>query len=115
MPAAGEINSPIDGKPASSLFKVCDTVASPRFEKLNLVKLNPLTGRRHQLRKHLSGMGNPILGDRDYTPEALLLKGKGMYLHAYSLSFQHPITQENLVIKDELPEGFKKLFKSDSS
>ncbi|MEH6657505.1 RluA family pseudouridine synthase [Leeuwenhoekiella marinoflava] len=110
MPANGAINQPINDKPANSLFEVCDTVASPRFEKLNLVKLNPLTGRRHQLRKHLSGMGNPILGDRDYTPEALLLKGKGMYLHAYSLKFQHPFTLEDLVIKDELPKGFKKLF-----
>ena len=74
------------------------------------MELKPLTGRRHQLRKHLSGMGNPILGDRDYTPEALLLKGKGMYLHAYSLKFQHPFTQQDLIITDELPERFKKIF-----
>lgn len=114
MPQNGEINTPIDGKPANSLFEVCDTVPSPRFDQLNLVELKPLTGRRHQLRKHLSGIGNPILGDRDYTPKSLLLKGKGMYLHAYSLKFQHPFTQENLTIKDELPENFKKLFKCDS-
>ena len=111
MPSKGEINSPIDGKPASSLFNVCDTVASPRFDQLNLVELKPLTGRRHQLRKHLLSMGNPILGDRDYTPQELLLKGKGMYLHAYSLSFQHPFTQHQLSIQDELPERFTKLFK----
>ncbi|RXG13904.1 RluA family pseudouridine synthase [Leeuwenhoekiella aestuarii] len=111
MPANGAINQPIDDKPATSLFQICETVASPRFDQLNLVELKPLTGRRHQLRKHLSGMGNPILGDRDYTPEALLLKGKGMYLHAYSLKFQHPFTNQDLLIKDELPEGFTKLFK----
>ncbi len=87
-------------------------LTSERFAKLNLVRLNPKTGRRHQLRKHLSMIGNPILGDRDYGIENLILKGKGMYLHAYSLRFVHPFTQEEVSFIDELPKRFKKIFPS---
>ncbi len=110
MAKEGNINSAIDGKAAETAFKVIASVASPRFGQLNLVKLMPQTGRRHQLRIHLAGIGNPILGDKDYGIEPLILKGKGMYLHAYSLSFKHPITGEKLVLKDELPARFQKIF-----
>ena len=110
MPKSGEINTPIDDKKALSVFRVLATVDSKRFTKLNLVDLSPKTGRKHQLRKHVFSLGNPILGDRDYFLPRLFLKGKGMYLHAYYLEFIHPFTQENLIIKDELPERFGKIF-----
>ena len=87
-----------------------DTVPSERFDTLNLVKLHPKTGRRHQLRKHLLGLGNPILGDNEYYLEGFLLKGKGLYLHAYSLEFTHPFTNEIIHLTDELPEKFGKIF-----
>lgn len=106
----GTITSSIDGKSATSKYKVIKTVPSPRFTKLNLVKLEPLTGRRHQLRIHLSQLGNPILGDKDYSIKDLILNGKGMYLHAYSLEFVHPFTKENMNLKSVLPERFKKIF-----
>ncbi|WP_316929335.1 RluA family pseudouridine synthase [Olleya marilimosa] len=105
------ITTTVDGKTSKSKYKVLQTVDSVRFKKLNLVQLEPFTGRKHQLRKHLSGIGNPILGDKDYGFENLILNGKGLYLHAYSLQFTHPFTNENLYLKDELPKRFKKLFK----
>ncbi|WP_055446825.1 RluA family pseudouridine synthase [Lacinutrix mariniflava] len=108
----GEITTAIDGKPSQSLYKVKASVASERFGSLNLVKLKPKTGRKHQLRKHLLSIGNPILGDKDYNIDNLILNGKGLYLHAYSLKFTHPFTQEKLKIKDDLPEKFKKIFDS---
>nr|WP_290476104.1 MULTISPECIES: RluA family pseudouridine synthase [unclassified Leeuwenhoekiella] len=111
MSPSGTINTPVDEKPAITTYRVCDTLASARFGQLNLLELKPLTGRRHQLRKHLASIKHPILGDRDYCPPELLLKGKGMYLHAYSLSFKHPFTEAELTIQDELPKGFTKLFK----
>ncbi|KAG1649370.1 Ribosomal large subunit pseudouridine synthase C [Nymphon striatum] len=77
-------------------------VSIERFGYLNLVKLYPKTGRRHQLRKHLSATGNPILGDATYYKEGLLLKGKGMYLHAFSMEFSHPKTHE-LVYFEKAP------------
>lgn len=106
----GEITTKIDDKKSRSNYNVSESVSSKRFGSLNLVKLKPLTGRRHQLRKHMATIGNPILGDAEYGIENFILKGKGLYLHAYSLKFKHPFTNENLHIKDDLPERFKKIF-----
>jgi 23S rRNA pseudouridine1911/1915/1917 synthase len=110
MEPNGEVNLSIDDKEASSGFKVLETIPSKRFKFLNLVKLNPKTGRRHQLRKHMLAIGNPILGDAIYFKEGFLLKGKGLYLHAHSLAFIHPNTYQELYIESTLPLKFKKLF-----
>lgn len=57
-----------------------------------LLELNPETGRMHQLRVHLAGMGHPIAGDPRYGG-TLTLAGypvPRLMLHAYALSFPHP-------------------------
>lgn len=110
MNKQGKINSEIDGKKSQSSYTVNASVPSERFGQLNLLQLQPQTGRRHQLRKHLAHIGNPILGDTDYGMENLILKGKGMYLHAYFLKFVHPFTNKKIHLKDELPQRFKKIF-----
>ncbi len=110
MEHGGMIVDRVDDKPAASRYKVCESVLSERFDRLNLVELQPESGRRHQLRKHLSGIGNPILGDKDYGKEGLILNGKGLYLHAYSLGFSHPFTGEQMHFEDKLPDKFNKLF-----
>ena len=110
MDFRGKITSKIDGKKSQSNYTLSKSVDSKRFGNLNLVKLKPQTGRRHQLRKHLSHIGNPVLGDKEYGIESLILNGKGLYLHAYSLKFIHPFTNKKLKFKDELPERFKKIF-----
>ena len=110
MKPSGIITDRVDDKTSHTEYVVHDNLVSERFGTLNLVELRPRTGRRHQLRKHLSGLGNPILGDKEYTPENLILKGKGLYLHARSLKFVHPFTNETLHIKTKLPKKFKKLF-----
>jgi len=109
MNSQGKITSKVDGKKSESNYSVQTSVSSKRFGKLNLLKLEPKTGRKHQLRKHLCGIGNPILGDKKYGIEHLILNGKGLYLHAYSLKFTHPFTNEQLFLKDELPEKFRKI------
>lgn len=108
----GEITSEIEGKESQSNYKVVKSVSSKRFGKLNLVQLNPQTGRRHQLRIHLSSIDNPILGDKEYGIENLVLNGKGLYLHAYSLNFTHPFTNKQVYLKDELPKRVMKIFAS---
>lgn len=110
MNISGSIDFPIDDKEALSKYTVLKTVASERFGFLNLVELEPRTGRRHQLRKHLSAIGNPILGDKSYGKENLILKGKGLYLHALSLDFNHPITNKKMQIKSDIPKRFLKIF-----
>lgn len=110
MGPMGSICYNIDMKPAQTDFKVIKKVPSERFGYLSLVRLKPHTGRRHQIRKHLARIGNPILGDKDYGKEGLILNGKGLYLHAYSLGFEHPETKEQITVKSELPEKFGKIF-----
>ncbi len=110
MESCGSIRTEVDGKKSQSNYKCVKSVSSVRFGRLNLLQLEPETGRRHQLRKHLSSIGHPILGDKDYGIEGLILNGKGLYLHAYSLEFRHPFTDEKLLIKDTLPQKFTKLF-----
>ncbi|MGB5436561.1 MAG: RluA family pseudouridine synthase [Maribacter sp.] len=106
----GKITSEIEGKKSQSNYNLVEAVSSIRFGKLNLVELKPKTGRRHQLRKHLSSIAHPILGDKEYGIENLILNGKGLYLHAYSLCFIHPFTSHQVYIKAELPQRFKKIF-----
>lgn len=71
----------------------------------NLVGLEPVTGRTHQLRVHLSCIGNPILGDPFYAPLRVQEKAPGgrLCLHAESLSFRHPRTQERLTFTSPYP------------
>lgn len=111
----GKITSEIDGKQALSNYRLLKSVPSQRFGKLNLVQLKPQTGRRHQLRKHLSSIGNPILGDKTYGIEGMILKGKGLYLHAHSLEFEHPLSKEKMCFSDEFPMRFKKIFPESTS
>jgi len=110
MPDSGIVDSEIDEKASKSEFKLLQTVTSERFGYLNLVELSPKTGRRHQLRKHMAEIENPILGDREYGTEGLILSGKGLYLHSVSLSFIHPFTKEKLTVEAPLPKKFVKIF-----
>ena len=110
MQGSGEITEPIDGKKATSKYNVIKRVNSKRFEFLNWVELTPETGRKHQLRKHLFSISNPILGDQTYFLKGLKLQGKGLYLHAYSLEFIHPFTREKIVIRKDPPIKFHNIF-----
>ena len=110
MEENGEMNFHIDEKIALTQFDVLRTVVSKRFTFLNLVKLSPKTGRKHQLRKHLSFIGNPILGDKEYFKEGLILKGRGLYLHASALDFIHPFTKDTISITKENPKKFTTIF-----
>ena len=107
MNLKGAIKTNINKKTAITNYKTIQSVKSNRFEFLNLVELSPRTGRRHQLRIHLSSIGNPILGDQEYGIKSLILKGKGLYLHASQLDFTHPITKDKLSITSNLPKKFK--------
>lgn len=110
MEKVGKITTDIDQKSAFTKFNLIEQVSSPRFQMLNLVQLNPKTGRRHQLRKHLFSIGNPILGDKLYYLNNQILKGKGLYLFASRLVFTHPFSNERIDISSPLPKKFLRIF-----
>jgi 23S rRNA pseudouridine1911/1915/1917 synthase len=71
-----------------------------------LLKVNPLTGRTHQIRVQLSSMGCPIVGDNKYGYPRGSLK-RSICLHAKSLQFVHPVKKEPIFIEAPLPkDGF---------
>ena len=76
----------------------------------SFVELKPITGRKHQLRKQLSFMGNPIIGDSKYT---ILNKKnrneKKLMLHAYKIKFM--INNKKFNFKAELPNYFNNYLK----
>jgi tRNA pseudouridine32 synthase/23S rRNA pseudouridine746 synthase len=74
-----------------------------RFEQTTRVELKPITGRSHQLRVHMLSMQHPIIGDRLYAhPEALAMASR-LNLHAKTLSFRHPQTEQTLSFDTEVP------------
>ena len=110
MEPQGVIETEVDGKKAKSEYKVISSAFSERFGFLNMVELTLFTGRRHQLRIHLSSIGNPILGDSEHGIEGKILKGKGLYLHSHSLEFGHPFTHETIKVEVNPPKKVHKLF-----
>lgn len=68
------------------------------------------TGRRNQIRVCFSSLGHPIIGDKKYGAKRNPIGRLG--LHAYYLEFKHPVSSKNIVIEDEMPANFKKIFES---
>ena len=60
------------------------------------VALEPITGRTHQLRLHLSAIGHPILGDALYADAATQAQAPRLLLHACALGLAHPVTGERM-------------------
>ncbi len=73
--------------------------------KYSLLKLHPLTGRKHQLRKQLLNIGNPILGDSKYRlNKNSYKKNAHLMLHAYKINFS--INNIKYNFKADLPKDF---------
>ncbi len=96
------------GKPSKSWAKVISRTTSTTTFEVSLY-----SGRPHQIRIHLAAIGHPLVGDPLYGlgGQPLLdlpgLPGDGGYfLHAQFLTFQHPITGEQINLEAALPSGF---------
>ena len=75
-------------------------------EGYSFVELNPITGRKHQLRKQLLNIGNPIIGDDKYfLNDRKRIKTKNLMLHAYKIKFMINNIQYNF--KAKYNEAFK--------
>ena len=91
---------------AKTLYKVLD-----KNSICSLVEMKPITGRKHQLRKQLYAVGNPIYGDQKYkfstTNKAI---NKNLMLHSYQIRFM--IKEKKYTYTALLPDYFKKLLKT---
>lgn len=68
-----------------------------------LLKVNPLTGRQHQIRAQLSKAGFPILGDIKYGSERPHHDGRTIYLHCQAMEFEHPVQKTPVKIEADVP------------
>jgi RluA family pseudouridine synthase len=106
-PEEQTVNAPIAGERAVSHVRVLD---SNREASHLSVRIE--TGRTHQIRKHLTGLGHPIIGDRQYGSRSKhsdkLLKVGRQMLHAYELQFRNPISGAAIRVKAPLPHDFRR-------
>ena len=73
------------------------------------IKCKLETGRTHQIRVHLTSENHPLLGDPVYGPKFSRFNLKGQVLHAGTLGFIHPRSNEYIEFTSELPEDFTKM------
>ena len=88
------------GKPSITRYKV---LATDETRYTTRLKLEPVTGRSHQLRVHLMSIGHVILGDNLYADEHVAGKSDRLLLHASRIAFNHPVTQALLDIECKVP------------
>ncbi|MBN2174199.1 MAG: hypothetical protein JW731_08710 [Bacteroidales bacterium] len=80
--------------------------------RYSLVEIEPVTGRMHQIRKHFAHIFHPIIGDRPYgcNKQNKLFNERwnmtSMMLHAYSVDFLRPITDQKIIISAYPPHEF---------
>ena len=86
-----------EGRPAQTGWRVIRASAAE-----TRVRLNPLTGRSHQLRVHMAHLGHPILGDPLYASGAAADFPRLM-LHAETLRLRHPETNVTMTFSAEVP------------
>ncbi|MCF8365703.1 MAG: tRNA pseudouridine(65) synthase TruC [Bacteroidales bacterium] len=85
--------------------------------RYSLVKVNPDTGRMHQIRRHFAHILHPIIGDRPHgcNKQNKLFKEKfdmtTMLLHASEISFVHPLSGEKIEIRAELSDEFNRMLR----
>lgn len=104
------------GRPAHSRWR---TVWTAPDATASLLEVTIFTGRTHQIRVHLASLGHPIVGDATYGPgEHAVWKRRGgavarlagrQMLHAWKLSFTHPVLRQERAFTCPLPPDFWRL------
>ncbi|MFQ3249690.1 23S rRNA pseudouridine(955/2504/2580) synthase RluC [Glaciecola sp.] len=98
-----------DGKPSETRYRVLT-----KFSRSTLVEASPITGRTHQIRVHCLHAGHPIAmdskyGDDEFDAHLKKLKFNRLFLHAKTLSFNHPVTKERVKFEADYDEALTKL------
>ena len=105
----GEITTPLDERSCVSRWRAVEHTKSLHVEWFTTLELEPVTGRTHQLRRHMAGIGHAILGDDMYTRDGKLLRRQGLFLAALHLDFIHPMTGEEVSVDASEPRKFSVL------
>ncbi len=100
------------GKPSETRFSV-----EERYTNATLVKAFPVTGRTHQIRVHTQYAGHPIAlddkyGDSQFDEQMSKIGLKRLFLHAFSIRFEHPKTGELLRVNAPLDEEMKRILRT---
>lgn len=93
-----------NGKEAVTHYRVLR-----RFREYTYIECRLETGRTHQIRVHMTSIGHPLLGDEVYGQRKSPFHLEGQTLHAYTLGFVHPRTQEYTEVTALLPAYFAHL------
>jgi len=92
------------GRQAHTIYKVIK-----KFKTASLLSVTIMTGRTHQIRVHMSYLGNPVLGDKIYGKKnPVFLNFERQMLHSSVLEIYHPITGEHMRFVAPFPDDFKK-------
>ncbi len=114
----GTVDEPI-GRSKKDRKKMCVTYENSKnavthyevienFGEFTHIKCILETGRTHQIRVHMASIGHPVAGDDVYGPKKVITKLGGQCLHAKTIGFIHPRTNEYMEFTSDLPEYFKK-------
>lgn len=97
---SGIIDLPLDDKESRSEYR-----ALFAGKGVTVLSVTPVTGRSHQIRRHMAALGHPVMGDKRYggKPAAGM---NGHALHSYRLAFRHPFTGAELCLFAPPPEAF---------
>jgi len=98
-------SDPRKGRLAQTAYTVLKEI-----KNFSLLEITLLTGRKHQIRVHLAGIGHPVVGDKKYGSENDAWKY--LALHAHSISFNHPISGKYLHFQSDPPGHFRSLLGS---
>lgn len=113
---SGKIDMPIRLKDGHSIQRTCaddglksvtNYEALRSFNNLTLLKIKLETGHTHQIRVHFSYLGHPLAGDDMYGGSLELIKRQA--LHCGEVCFIHPVTNEKIVLKSDLPDDINNL------
>ena len=115
--------SSVKGKRAITNYKTIEVFENDNTPTLSLVECKLETGRTHQIRVHMTHMGNSIMGDGKYKKkykklknidtnlENLIYKLDRQFLHAKTLGFIHPKTNEEMIFSSILPQDLEIILK----
>ncbi|NOY55046.1 MAG: RluA family pseudouridine synthase [Actinobacteria bacterium] len=94
-----------EGRPARTHYRRLAGWSDPG---VSLLEVQLETGRTHQIRVHLESIGHPVIGDRAYGSTGPRMPCvERMWLHAVSLSFEHPITGVSVDVTSPLPSDLQ--------